>query len=86
LSNWLEMLRDRVVIRSQVGKRKLDAAFARRDLDRKLHEVGVAFLALVREGRAAVPQEIAVLVAEARELEGRLESHHEAIVALEAEA
>jgi hypothetical protein len=80
------MLRDRVVIRSQVGKRKLDAAFARRDLDRKLHDVGVAFLAHVREGRVVVPHDMAVLLAEARELEGRLESHHEAIVALEAEA
>jgi hypothetical protein len=86
LSNWLEALRDRVVVRSQVGKRKLDAAFVRRALDRKLHDVGAAFLALAREGRAAVPQELAVLVAEARELEGRLESHHDEIVALEAEA
>jgi hypothetical protein len=86
LSNWLEMLRDRVIVRSQVGKRKLDAAFARRELDRKLHELGAMFLALVAEGRAAVPQELAVLVAEARELERRLESHHDAIVALETEA
>ena len=82
MSNWLEALRDRVIVRSQVGKRKLDSALVRRDLDRKLYEVGVAFLALVREGRAAIPQEIAALVNEARELEDRLDAHRADIAAL----
>ena len=86
MSNWLEALRDRVLVRSQVGKRKLDAAFLRRELDRKLCEVGGAFLALVREGRAAIPQEIASIVGEARELEERLEDHHDEIAELQSQS
>jgi hypothetical protein len=79
-------LRDRVVVRSQVAKRKLDAVLARRELDRKVYEVGAAFVALVREGRVAVPKDVAVLVNEARELEERLAAHHADIVALSSES
>jgi hypothetical protein len=86
VSNWLEALRDRVVVRSQLSKRKLDAAFARRALDRKLDEVGRELLRMARDGRVAVPREMASLVAEARELEERLEAHREEIAALESEA
>ena len=82
MSNWLEALRDRVVVRSQVGKRKLDSALVRRELDRKKYDVGAAFIALVREGRAAIPQEIAALVKEARELEDRLDAHRADIAGL----
>ena len=71
-----------MVVRSQVGKRKLDAAFVRRQLDRKLSEVGAAFLALVGEGRVAIPQELAALVGEARELEETLQAHRADIAAL----
>ncbi len=86
MSNWLEALRDRLVIRSQVAKGKLDAALTRRELDRKLYQVGVAFLALVREGRVAVPQELAPIVHEARQLEALLDAHHADVVALQSEA
>ncbi len=86
MANWLESLRDRVVIRSQVGKRKLDAVFTRRELDRKLADLGERLLALVREGRLVVPAELAGLVAEAQELEGRLEAQQEDIAALKSEA
>jgi hypothetical protein len=86
LGNWLEALRDRVVVRSQVGKRKLDAARTRRQLDRKLAELGERFLAVVRQGRLAVPGELADLFGEARELEERLEAQHADIAALEQEA
>jgi len=86
LSHWLEDLRDRIIVRSQVAKRKLDAAMARRKLDRKLYEVGEAFLALVREGRMPVPQDVAGLVREARDLEEKLQEHHADIVALQSEA
>jgi hypothetical protein len=85
LSNWLEELRDRIVVRSQVTKRKLDATLARRELDRKLFEVGAALVALVREGRVAIPKDLAAVVQEARELEARLDAHHADIVALQSE-
>jgi hypothetical protein len=86
LSNWLEALRDRVVVRSQVGKRKLDAAWTRRDLDRKLRDLGESFLKAVLEGRIDVPRDLAVLLGEVRELEGRLRSQRDEIAALESEA
>jgi hypothetical protein len=86
VSNWLEALRDRIVVRSQVAKRKLDANLARRQLDRKLYAVGAGFLTLVRQGRVAVPNDIAALVREARELEERLEAQRDEIVALQSEA
>ncbi len=85
MSNWLEALRDRVVVRSQVGKRKLDAAFTRRQLDRKLVVLGERFLRLARQGRLSVPQDVADLVSEARELEETLERHQQEIAALESE-
>ncbi len=85
MSNWLEALRDRVVVRSQVGKRKLDAALTRRQLDRKLVDLGERFLHLVREGRLAVPKDVADLVSEAQELEEKLEAEQEDIAALESE-
>ncbi len=86
MSNWLEELRDRVVARSQLGKRKLDAAFTRRELDRKLVEVGERLVSLVREGRVVVVPEMAALVAEARQLEERLDTQHAEIAALRSEA
>lgn len=86
MSNWLEELRDRVVVGSLLGKRKLDAARIRRQFDRKLQEVGERFLKMVREGRLAVPQDVADLVKEARELEEALEAQHQEIAALRSEA
>ncbi len=85
MSNWLEAFRDRVVVRSQVGKRKLDAVFTRRQLDRKLADVGQAVLVMVREGRLAAPAELAPLIEEARRLEDRLDAQHEEIAALKSE-
>jgi hypothetical protein len=87
LSNWLEALRDRVVVRSQVCKRKLDAVFTRRQLDRKLADVGERLVNLARQGRLAIPrdEDVAGLVSEARELEERLEVQHAEIAALESE-
>ncbi len=87
LSNWLEALRDRVVVRSQLSKRKLEVAFARRQLDRKLADVGEQLLELMKQGRLTVPKDksVADLVSEARELEEWLEAQHAEIAALEAE-
>jgi len=86
VGNWLERLRDRIVVRSQVGKRKLDAVFTRRELDRKLVEVGQLALSLIREGRVKMPQEIVEAVAEARLLEDRLATQRAEIAAMESEA
>ncbi len=77
MGNWLEALRDRVIVRSQVGKRKLDAAFTRRALDRKLADLGEKFLGLARDGRLAVPGDVAGLFTEARQLKEALEAQHE---------
>ncbi len=74
-----------MVVHSQVGKRKLDAALTRRQLDRMLADIGERFLHLVREGRLVIPGDVADLVGEARELEERLEAQHEEIAALESE-
>ena len=85
LRKILEGLRDRVIHRSQLGKRKLDTVFTRRELDQKWVELGESYSDLVRRGRAAVPEELAVLVAEIRQLEGRLAEQQEDIVNLERE-
>ena len=85
MSNWLEALRDRVVVRSQVGKRKLDAALTRRRLDRKLVDIGERFLHLVRDKRLAVPKDLEDLVSEAKDLEEQLEAEQEDIATLESE-
>ncbi len=85
VANWLESFRDRVVHRSQVGKRRLDATFTRRDLDAKLQELGERFLGLVQQGAAAVPQELAALVQEIRVLQDRLRAQLGEIDTLEGE-
>ena len=87
MSNWLEALRDRVIVRSLVSKRKLDVVFTRRQLDRKLADVGERLLGLVRQGRLVLPRDadVAGLMTEARELEERLEAQHAEIAALESE-
>jgi hypothetical protein len=85
VASWLESFRDRVVHRSQVGKRRLDATFARRDLDLRHQELGERFLSLVQQGTAAAPQELAALVQEIREMEDRLRCQLQDIAALESE-
>ncbi len=86
MRSWLEALRDRVVVRSQVGKRKLDAASTRRELDRKLRDLGEQLLRCGREGSITVPTNLAGLVAEVRGLEERLEAQREDIAVLKSEA
>jgi hypothetical protein len=86
LAKILIDLRDRVVQRSQLGKEKLDAALARRELNRKLQELGERFLAAVREGRATAPGELRALLAEVEALAARLEGHHHQVRRLEEEA
>ena len=85
VASWLESFRDRVVRRSLMGKRRLDATFTRRDLDAKLQELGERFLGLVQQGAAAVPQELAALVQEIRVLQDRLRAQQGEIETLEGE-
>lgn len=69
---WLESLRDRVVHRSQIGKRKLDRTAARRELDHASRELGEKYRALVKMGRAEVPGELQLFMEAVRALEERL--------------
>ncbi len=83
LGSWVEALRDRIVVLSQIGKRKLDAASTRRELDRKLVVLGERILSLSREGRIALPNEVVGALSDARELEERLEAEEAEIAALQ---
>ncbi|MBI5069817.1 MAG: hypothetical protein HZB56_16405 [Deltaproteobacteria bacterium] len=85
MSSWLESFRDRVVHRSQVGKRRLDATFTRRQLDAKLRELGACCARLVEQGTASIPAELAAAVQEVRALEERLRAEMQDIAALESE-
>jgi hypothetical protein len=74
LGKLLEAVRDRVVHRSQIGKRKLDRTATRRRLDLALRDLGERYQALSAAGRVAVPAELAGLLAEVRGLQARLAS------------
>lgn len=79
-------LRDRVVQRSQLGKRKLELTFTRRQLDDRLRELGERFRRLAREGRVAVPADLEDAVAAVRDLEDELAAKQDEVVRLEREA
>jgi hypothetical protein len=85
VATWLESFRDRVVQRSRAGKRRIDAAFTRRELDTKLQELGERFLGLAEQGTAAVPNELAGMVQEVRRLEQNLRAQMQDIASLESE-
>ncbi len=85
MSSWLESFRDRVVHRSQVGKRRLDATFTRRQLDDKLRELGACCARLLEQGTAAIPEELAAAIQEVRSLQDRLRSEMQDIAVLESE-
>lgn len=81
----LEAIRDKLVQRSLIGKRKLDRTATRRELDGALRDLGERYRALVRAGRTDVPAELAALVQRVRDLEERIEGHEREITALENE-
>jgi hypothetical protein len=81
----LEVIRDRLVQRSLIGKRKLDRTATRRELDEVLRDLGERYRELVRTGRTEVPGELAPLVQRVRELEDRLAGQEREIEALEKE-
>jgi hypothetical protein len=81
----LEVIRDRLVQRSLIGKRKLDRTATRRELDEAFREMGERWRALVRAGRTQVPAELAPLVERVRDLETKLEAQEREIAQLESE-
>jgi hypothetical protein len=81
----IERIRDRLVQRSLVGKRKLDRTATRRALDGALRDLGDRYRELVRSGRTDVPAELAGSVQHVRWLEERLDAHDKEITALENE-
>jgi hypothetical protein len=81
----LEALRDRVILRSQIGKRKLDRAATRRELDKALHDLGERYRALVRIGRTEPPGELASYMEAVRSLEAALDAQDRDIAELEQE-
>ena len=70
---FLESMRDRVVHRSQIGKRKLDRSAVRRQLDEANRQLGERFRALLRTGRLEVPAELARYVDAVKGLEEKLQ-------------
>ena len=85
MRNLIERIRDRLVQRSLVGKRKLDRTATRRALDGALRELGERYRQLVRTGRMEVPAELAGAMQAVRTLEDRLDEHQREISALENE-
>jgi hypothetical protein len=83
--NLIEKIRDRLVQRSLVGKRKLDRTATRRALDGALRELGERYRELVRTGRMEVPAELQGPMQHVRFLEDRLDAHQREITALENE-
>jgi len=70
----LETLRDRVVHRSQIGKRKLDRSRVRRRLDEANRTLGERFRALAQAGRVEIPAELARYVEAVKGLEDEIQS------------
>jgi hypothetical protein len=85
MQKFLESLRDRVVHRSQIGKRKLDRTGTRRELDLALRELGERYRGLVRTGRIDVHAELAAVMEAVRRLEERLAAQEREIADLESE-
>lgn len=85
IRNFLVGIRDRIVQRSQIGKEKIDAAFARRELDQRLQELGEKYYSLARQGVAGVPDDLRNLLAEVDARAAKLKALHEQVRRLEEE-
>jgi polyhydroxyalkanoate synthesis regulator phasin len=83
--NFLLGIRDRIVQRSQIGKEKIDAAFARRELDQRLQELGEKYYSLARQGVAGVPDDLRNLLAEVETRAEQLQALREQVRRLEEE-
>jgi predicted nucleic acid-binding Zn-ribbon protein len=82
---FLVALRDRIVQRSQIGKEKIEVAFARRALDQRMLELGERYYAQVRSGAVTVPDELRSVLAEIEELARKLDGMKEQVQRLENE-
>ena len=80
---FLVGIRDRIVQRSRLGKEKVDAAFARRELDRRLQDLGERYYTLARQGVAGVPEDLRNLLAEVDALATQLQALREQVRRLE---
>ena len=78
-------VRDRIVQRSRIGKEKLDAAFVRRELDRRLQDLGERYYTLARQGVAGVPEDLRNLLAEVDAHAAQLQALREQVRRLEEE-
>ncbi len=86
LGTFLVRIRDRVVRRSQIGKEKLDAAFARRELDQRLQDLGERYHVLVAPGVTGVPEDLRALLAEVDALAAKWQQLREHLRHLEEDA
>ncbi len=83
--NILEAIRDRLVQRSLIGKRKLDRTATRRALDDALRDLGERYRAMVRAGKLDVPDELGWAAEKVKGLEAKLEEQDREIEKLEKE-
>ncbi len=81
----IEAVRDRVVLRSQIMKRKLDRSATRRDLDGALRNLGERYRALVKAGRVEIPGELERAMEQVASMEQRLAEQDRRIAELERE-
>lgn len=81
----LEMLRDRLIHRSQIGRRRLDRGATRRLLDDALLELGRGYHLEVELGGVAVPEALAPAVNAVKSLAQRLREQEQDLAALEKE-
>ncbi len=81
----LEILRDRVIHRSQIGRRKLDRVATRRCLDEALRELGRRYRLALDAGGVQVPEGLLPAVEEVKVLEKQLAEQEKDIADLEKE-
>ncbi len=79
----LEILRDRVIHRSQIGRRKLDRVATHRRLDEALRELGQRYWLALEGGAVQVPVELQPVVAQVRSLEEQLAEQEKSLADLE---
>ena len=85
IAKLFEKIRDRLIVRSLVGKRKLDRTATRRELDEALRELGERYRELARAGEVEVPADLAGPMQVVRGLEDRLATQDREIRLLESE-
>ena len=85
LGKFLEMLRDRLIHRSQIGRLRLDQVATRRRLDEALRELGRRYSLLVEGGSWEVPPELTPAVEEVESLKRRLGEQEKDLATLEKE-